>query len=294
MRWNILLSLVAVSLLVQAVAAEPPAEALLSLHREEAAAYTMWRDKGRQEKLELQSKPVFAWTNPVGEQVQTGHIFVWTHGGRPEAIGTIFSTPTKDMPVKDLQKRVVIHEFHSLATSQLFPETPATSREKWTPQKGIVFRPIKEAPAVEGSPIERTRQLKSLADSYQAKSIDQFDKTVRELRMLPRPLFRYETEGEEPNGALFAFVSSDGTDPEVMIAIEARPTDKGGAPVWQASIIRFSDKHLVVSRNDEVLYSSQDDDALRCRIEKSWDLLYVPDRTYMCYKSHLVPELTDK
>lgn len=287
MRSKILLALLAGWIVSQAWGAEPSADALLALHREEATAYKMWRDKGHQEELELQSKPVFSWTNPVGEHVQTGHIFVWTHDGRPEAIGTIFSTPSTDMP-----KRAVIHEFHSLATSQLFPETPGTSREKWTPEKGIVFSPIKAAPAVEGSPTGRTRQFKALADSFQAKSIDQFDKTVRELRLLPRPLARYETKGEVKDGALFAFVSSDGTDPEVIIAIEARPI-KGGDPVWQASVIRFSDKHLVVSRDDEVLYSSQENDALRCRIEKNWDLLYVPDRTYMCYKSHLVPELPD-
>jgi hypothetical protein len=289
MRSNILFAVVVISLLTAPLAADPPVEALLSLHSEEAAAYKMWRDKGKQEKLELQSKPVFTWTNPVGEQVQTGHIFIWTHEGRPEAIGTIFSTPTKDMP-----KRVLIHEFHSLATSQLFPETPSTSREKWTPQTGIVFRPIKEAPAVESSPTGRTRQLKALADSFRAKSIDQSDKTVRELRILPRPLARYETKGEVKDGVLFAFVSSDGTDPEVIIAIEARPPKTGGDPVWQGSIIRFSDKHLVVSRDDEVLFSSQENDTLRCRIEKNWDLLYVPDRTYMCYKSHLVPELPDR
>lgn len=286
-RWLLALLLL-FSLDGRLVVAEPPAEALLTLHREQATAYKMWRDKGHEQRLDLQDKPVFSWTNPVGEGIQSGHLFIWTFEGRPEAIGTIFSMRNAE------KKRVVVHEFHTLSTTPLFPETPSTSREQWTPRAGITFTPIKNAPAVDPSANVRGRQLKSLADSFRAKSIDQFDKTVRELRLLPRPLTRYEPKSDDvTDGALFAFVSSDGTDPEVMIAIEARAKATGEAPIWQAAIIRFSDKHLVVSRNDDVLYSSDSNDELRCRIEKGWELLYVPDRTYMCYRSHLITELPD-
>jgi hypothetical protein len=50
-----------------------------------------------------------------------------------------------------------------------------------------------------------------------------------ELRLLPHPLYRYEsTDPDVVDGALFAFVTSAGTDPEALLAIEARkpgPTD---------------------------------------------------------------------
>ena len=46
------------------------------------------------------------------------------------------------------------------------------------------------------------------------------------LRLLPNPLFRYKSEsGAIVEGALFAFVT--GTDPEVLLLIEARQGDEG-------------------------------------------------------------------
>ncbi|HZN37108.1 MAG TPA: hypothetical protein VFB80_24925, partial [Pirellulaceae bacterium] len=75
---------------------EPPVVELLKLHTSEAEAYRMCRDAAHQESLELNPKPVFNWTNLVGEHTQYGHLFVWLHRGRPEVIGTIFSTRMSD------------------------------------------------------------------------------------------------------------------------------------------------------------------------------------------------------
>ena len=52
-----------------------------------------------------------------------------------------------------------------------------------------------------------------------------------ELRLLPKPLYRYEsTDPEVLDGAVFALVSSAGTDPEIILLIEARKTPEG--PRW--------------------------------------------------------------
>ena len=60
----------------------------------------------------------------------------------------------------------------------------------------------------------------------------------QELRLLPQPLYRYEsTLPEVVDGALFTFVT--GTDPELMLVIEARRTAAG--PLWHFGAGPFSD-----------------------------------------------------
>jgi hypothetical protein len=67
---------------------------------------------------------------------------------------------------------------------------------------------------------------RSEAAAY-AISLDGVD---QELRLLSQPLYRYEsTLPEVVDGALFTFVT--GTDPELMLVIEARRAFPGGA--WE-------------------------------------------------------------
>ena len=86
-------------------------ERLLEVYRGEAAGYTIYRDAGGKEKVELRNDPVYVWTNPV-RFGQDGEVFVWTCRGRAEVIGTIFSSPA-------IGPKVITHEFHSLATTVL-------------------------------------------------------------------------------------------------------------------------------------------------------------------------------
>ena len=55
-----------------------------------------------------------------------------------------------------------------------------------------------------------------------------------ELRLLPQPLYRYEsTDPDVLDGAVFAFVTSAGTDPEAILVLEARKDPGASAPKWQ-------------------------------------------------------------
>jgi hypothetical protein len=126
--------------------AEPPATSLLNLHLKEAESYRMYRDKDRKQLIEFHAKPIFTWTNLVGEHTQYGHIFIWAHAGRPEVIGTMFSTRASDF--NKSHKRMLVHEFHTLSTGKLFPVTPERSAYQWMPEKGIVLLAAEEAPPV--------------------------------------------------------------------------------------------------------------------------------------------------
>jgi hypothetical protein len=84
------------------------------------------------------------------------------------------------------------------------------------------------------------------------------DKETRwELRLLPQPLYRYKsTDPDVLDGALFAFVTSAGTDPEALLVIEARKPAAGGGPVWHYAAARFTDLNLWVRHKGQEVYTA--------------------------------------
>src|SRR5438309_1347775 len=97
---------------------------LREIYLDDAASYLIHRDPGHRQKVELRREPVYVWTNPVQTSGQDGHVFVWTWGGRPEVIGTVFSTP-------QVGPRRVIHELHSLSLETLDVDRPGATG--WKP-----------------------------------------------------------------------------------------------------------------------------------------------------------------
>lgn len=229
-------------------AVKPPSSRgiLRNLHLEEAAKYRIYLDAGRKELLELRREPVYRWTNPTRSGGQEGDVLVWTYRGRPEAVGSIFSHPISG------GRRRLCHEFHSLSLSTLVPLR--NSPNQWRPRAGIKLEPIPAAPPPAESARQRLLQMKSLNRQFSANSMDERGERW-ELRLLPRPLYRYQsTSPEVIDGGLFTYVTSAGTDPEVMVMIEARKTGAGGR--WLFAGVRFSDLNLYLRHNGKVVWSS--------------------------------------
>src|SRR5262249_31525934 len=68
------------------------------------------------------------------------------------------------------------------------------------------------------------------------------------------PLSRYPfSKAGVVDGALFALVSTAGTDPEVLLLIEA--TQSGGRLRWEYACGRFSDRSLYVQRREKEIWS---------------------------------------
>jgi hypothetical protein len=109
--------------------------------------------------------------------------------------------------------------------------------------------------------VARLRQMKAIVERFKATMTgwkgDNSDR--EELRLLPRPLYRYELkEAKEsiPNlvdGALFAFVM--GTDPEVVMVLEAvGPTDQA---VWQYAFARATSGGLEAKLDGRVVWTAE-------------------------------------
>jgi hypothetical protein len=176
-----------------------------------------------------------------------GDVFVWTYHGRPEVIGTIFSHPWES------GQRMICHELHSLSTVVLVVDRKAT--EQWVPQAaGVDLKPVEGAPAPAGNPAQRLAQMRSLAREFTGRSKSD-DGQTWELRLLPQPIYRYaSTDPDVLDGALFALVSTAGTDPEIILVLEARRSPSGRQ--WAFAAARFSDMSLWLSHKNKEVWTS--------------------------------------
>jgi hypothetical protein len=241
-------SLMLCSLLVltQAEAPQPaPASGTaIEAFKAEAAQYAVHLQSRPGEKLALVKEPVLRWSNPA-RTGEDGAVFVWTLGGRPEMIGTVF---TYRFSGKINRK----HEFHSLATEPLSAEF--RGKEVWAPKKsGLTFAPIDDAPAPAANSRLRLTQMKALARDFSA-SLKDAEGESYQLRLLTQPLYRYEPQGRGVlDGAIFSFAV--GTDPEVLLVVEARQVKD--AAQWQYALARFHYVEMKAMYKDREVYRAE-------------------------------------
>jgi hypothetical protein len=198
----------------------------------------------------LRPQPVIRWRNVARGQEGEAMMVVWAHNGRPIAMASLFPWEGK-----------MCHEFDSLSR-----DNKLVARDKdrviWSPATaGVEFKDVPATPRPAKTAAERLRQMKAIAERFQAKMTGWIgDNTDQEeLRLLPRPLYRYDLRGvkePDPNlldGALFAYVM--GTDPEVVLVLEAIGTaDKA---VWQYALVRATSGGLEVKLDREVVWTAR-------------------------------------
>ncbi len=274
-------NLLVLPLLFALVADDPEAakaqhERLHKLHVGDALEFTIYRDAARKEPLEFRKRPIYEWTNPVRTANQDGLVFLWTSRGRAEAVGTIFSST--DGPLRGFT-----HEFHSLSMATLYVDRRGTHGATWSPRgPGIDLVLIDGAPAPAGTAAQRLGQMRGLAREFSATTRDASDNRYT-LRLLSQPLFRYEsTDPEVLDGALFAFVTSAGTDPEALLVIEARTPRGRAAPVWHRALARFTDLDLSVHYKENEVFSAP--------LMRGNALQMYPKQQYRIYADRLVTD----
>jgi len=248
---------------------------LLALHRDEAQRWEMFVDPDRTKKAEFVSEPVYRWTNLARANGQSGAMFVWSYGGRPVALGGVFSNPEQG-------RRVVMHEFHALGPLRLFPRF-RDAKQEWLPGAGVPLFALPDAPTPEKTAARRILQMRELARKFTAYTLDDGG-TRWQLRMLSRPLYRYDKpEGEVLDGALFAFVSDAETDPEIVLILEAIKEEE--KQTWRYRPVRFSISSLYVQYQEKEIWTSLRDDPT--------GPFGNPDNTYGLIRDRLIDELPE-
>jgi hypothetical protein len=93
--------------------------------------------------------------------------------------------------------------------------------------------------------MERLQQMKDLAKQLTASYGGGPDQKGLELRLLPEPMHRYADAGSGLlDGAIFVF--AHGSNPEIVLLVEARGQGKSGAK-WHYGFARLSAAGLSVS-----------------------------------------------
>jgi hypothetical protein len=244
MRSVVVLSALAALACLSVRAEDPPRDkdkeapnALREQYLEAAKKYEFFLDKEQKKPLKFEEKPVFSWSN---DDRWSGDVFVWTAKGRPQVIGCILSGPGK-------QTRPAFHEFHSLAPDPL-GSAQMTGKYQWAPAKGIEFKKFGGEPAATAA--ARLAQMRAISREF--KVFMQADGEW-ELRLLPQPIYRYQpAEGPVIDGALFTWVWTKGTDPELIVAVECHRTDKGRE--WRFAPIQFTNREVWIKHDDKEIW----------------------------------------
>jgi hypothetical protein len=230
-------------------AAEALAKQMLPIYVREAAEYTFAVESAPKKALGLKKEPIFEWTNPIRSTPQHGVVFLWLRDGRPAAVGCIFSQKDPSLP-----GRRVMHELHALDREKLLVSRPAGALNEWKPRAGLARKELPNAGAPAATAAARLAQMRRLAQEFTGHETDGEGKRD-DLRLLPAPLYRYPAaEDGVVDGALFALVSTEGTDPEVWLLLEARR--EGGTTRWVYACCRFSNRNLYVQHKDKDVWSS--------------------------------------
>jgi hypothetical protein len=198
-------------------------------------------------------EPLFRWDDP-SRNFRDGALWALGRTGRPVAI---LSTGLNPHPVYGA---VWSHELVSLSTGPVAAEAaggyiplaagPVAPEKggalRWAPRgPGLELRPFPDAPAPTDTEVRRLRQMKELVGRFAASEFNQPHRERFELRLLPRPIHRYADPASGLiDGAIFHFAY--GTDPEVLVLIEARRSGSS-APAWQYGLARLSRAEVSVS-----------------------------------------------
>jgi len=195
--------------------------------------------------LAMLPQPLQFYTNPVRMNDQHGAIFLWTEGGRPVVIGSIWSATNRQNP----DMRIVTHEWHSLSVD---PEVTTTRDEvrRWrSGEPGIAWMKVENAPPPAASRPQRLVQMRSIARRF-AATIEVQEES--DLRLMDQPLYRYPEQVEDAtDGALFALAMA--TDPELLVLMEAR--EEAGQPAWHVGFARFGNKAMTVKEGERTVWT---------------------------------------
>ena len=210
-------------------------------YQQQAAEYEFFLDEARQQKLELVEKPVMRWTSDGN----LGAVWVWTRQGRAEVVGCLGAY------VNGAGKLEGFHEFHSLTLKPLQPVRIETVRSWESRKPGVEPKLLADADEPAATDKLRLIQMRNLAREITAQM--RSGQNTHTLRLTPAPLFRYQsTNPDVLDGALFSYLWDNGTDPEVLLLLEALKTADG--PRWHFAPVRFTWREVWVTHGDRELW----------------------------------------
>ena len=222
-------------------------------------------DSGR-----VRREPLYRWNDPTRE-FSDGTLWFWKTSGRPVAV-----VATELYPQNPAFGTVWALEFTSLSTgpikvdggehfdrnyADMYPPR-ADGSLRWSPVKsGVEFRGISDAPVPAHTEAERTRQMRDLLKRFSARILQV---TRLRLRLIPHPIDRYaDVASGLVDGGVFLY--ANGTNPEVLLMLEARNGRAGSsgwsyaaAPLARAKVSLVLGRQVVWTHTVKEVQSPQD------------------------------------
>jgi len=211
--------------------------------REQGARHVVCKTDQGATPLAFVAEPVLRFSNPSGPTADAA-IFVWLAGARPQVLISFSIRRQND-------------EAYRECTS--FSGTPldcqVDGRSVWSPKSGsLKAQRVPDAPVPAESRSPRLTQMRDVARRFSGRTYNWRESNVLELRLLPTPIYRFEAEKEGViDGAIFSIAK--GTDPEVLLLLEAIAGAAGGNAFWQYSLARMSSMKQVVQLDDNEIWS---------------------------------------
>jgi hypothetical protein len=176
------------------------------------------------------------WFNSERQQ-DRGALYVWEQQGKPVVLGSIFTF--------EYDSQVLCrHEMISLADGPL--TATLDSIVVWNPlQSGMDWRPIEQPATAATSANRRLIEMRSIARQFSGE-LKIPNAQPSKLTLLPQPLHRYQApEQGVIDGAIFSFAV--GTDPEILLVIEAN--DRDGKSGYRYSPVRAHYHELELAKD---------------------------------------------
>jgi hypothetical protein len=190
------------------------------------------------------SEPVLRYTDST-RLTSDSTLWIWGPTGRPAAIAAIEHYP------KNPEMKRWLCEVASLSSERISVEY---GREiDWTANKpGLELARLEGTPAPAGQPAARLTQIKQLQRRFTAHEKASVEGRI-ELRPLAKPLHRYQdADAGIVDGAIVSF--ANGTNPEVLLVLEARQTSEGAAE-WQFGLVQLTGEAVFAELDEKEIWT---------------------------------------
>jgi hypothetical protein len=211
-------------------------------------------------KAERIAKPLLLYGDPTRNHDQ-GSVWAWGEKGRPVVLIEPFSH-------LDNPSRWV---FVICNTSGKKVRASMNGGPWWLENSSACeLKDVPAAPPAATDPALRQRQLKQIASKFTGHEVWDPNNTRYDLRRLERPLHTYRDESVGLlDGGLFTL--ANGTNPEIMLFVEARRDPKGGAKaVWQYTVGRLAHAELHLQYDGKEVFEAPRGNVVAGRNRPYW------------------------
>lgn len=205
----------------------------------------------------LATDSVLNWTI---ERSWHGSFFIWTAQDRPVLVGCFLADSEKPAT------RRTFAEFHQMTADKLEPVRFNGVRPyTWQPDARQCETLPTETP-VGADARTRLREMREIAREASVTMYSEDETSREQLRLLTQPLYRYPERKDGADGALFGYVTTRGTDPEFLLAVETSTTNSG--KTWLLRPMRSCTRRLELLRDGKQIWSVAEYDIAEERVER--------------------------